>query len=625
MNQPIVMTFLILAIIAFLSYAAEVLKPLAFAVLLSFALAPVSRLIQRLGVPRTLSAALAVLLALGVIGFIGREVGTQLTSMVDQIPTFEKNLLAKLHRFRPEGGQGVLEKTSKVVRDVTKTLNNPKKAKEETDADEDEPDENAVPVRVISHRSLPERLGAIFGPTLEYLGSFAFILILVFFLLTNREDLTERLIRLVGTHRVSLTTKTMEEVDQRISRYLVTFATVNSTVGVVVGLGLALIGVPYAMLWGVLAGLLRFIPYVGPGVAFLLPFAFSIASAPGSDLRQPLLVLGLFAALEILANSYLEPVIYGKTTGVSSFGLLVAAMFWTWLWGAIGLFLSTPLTVCLAVVGKYVPGLHAFAVLLGEEPPLTPDVQFYQRLLAMDQDGATAFVDDLLKRRPRAEVFDEILIPTLARAEHDFARGDIEEREQAFIWRVIDDLLVELADTPELDLKALAAADAAQGGAAAPPAQDGRNVAIVGVPANDPSDALALRMLDVLLTPAGLRISVMENAGSPLKIAEAVSAAQPALIVLSHVPPGGLSHARYLVRRLRAHTNDVPLLVGGWGMTAESEEAVAQLKPAGASSAVVVRLADARDRIVDQFRPQADGARTLATPPAPPAGAVAKV
>ena len=210
-------------------------------------------------------------------------------------------------------------------------------------------------------------------------------------MLMGREDLSDRIVGLFGHRQVSLTTRTMEEIGQRISRYLATFALVNSGFGLVIGVGLWLIGVPFAVLWGCLAAMLRFIPYVGPAVAFVLPLVFSFAHFPGWT--QPLEVVALFAVVEVALNSFLEPVIYGKTTGVSALGLLVAAMFWTWLWGTMGLLLSTPLTVCLAVLGKYVPSLRFFAALLGEEAELEPDVRLYQRLVALDRDGATEVVD----------------------------------------------------------------------------------------------------------------------------------------------------------------------------------------------------------------------------------------
>ncbi len=242
--------------------------------------------------------------------------------------------------------------------------------------------------RSISRPSFQDRLRSATGPYLEFLGVGSFVLILVLFMLMGREGLSDRIVGLFGHRQVSLTTRTMQEIGQRISRYLATFALVNSGFGLVIGLGLWLIGVPFAVLWGCLAAMLRFIPYVGPAVAFILPLVFSFAHFPGW--AKPLEVVALFAVVEAALTSFLEPVIYGKTTGISALGLLVAAMFWTWLWGTMGLLLSTPLTVCLAVLGKYVPSMWFFAALLNEEAELEPDVRFYQRLVALDREGAIA-------------------------------------------------------------------------------------------------------------------------------------------------------------------------------------------------------------------------------------------
>jgi predicted PurR-regulated permease PerM len=606
MDHPIVITFLIFAVIAFMSLAAEVLKPLALALLLSFALAPITRMLERRGLPRALSVILTVLLMFAALGLLGYQVGRQFTELTKNLPTYRGNILKKAQYFQAKKSgdkEGIFDRWTNVAREVSQALEPPKVQK------------GVMNVNVVSAPSFRERLQTAVGPTLEGLGVGVFVLILVLFLLMNREDLSDRVIRLAGQRRVSQTTKTMEEVGQRISRYLTMFATVNSAIGLVVGLGLWAIGVPLSVLWGVLAALLRFIPYVGPATAFVLPLVFSIASFPGW--REPLMVVGLFAAMETLANTFLEPVIYGKTTGVSAFGLLVAAMFWTWLWGAPGLLLSTPMTVCLAVLGKYVPGLGAFATLLGEELPLEPDVRFYQRLLAMDQDGADAIIADELKKRPRAEVFDAILIPTLSWVERDRAHDSIDDRERAFVWRVIGDLLDDLEESPEIALDTLAptSTDGAQHPAferpAAPPP-----VRIVGVASNDHGDVLALRMLALLLTPSRRPIEILSPFESPLKLVERPAEVEPHLIVLSHLPPGGLTRARYLVRRLRARFAETPILVGRWGVASDPEELAQRLTSVGASQ-VVFRLPEARDRILQRVLPAREpNTAPLATSPA---------
>jgi predicted PurR-regulated permease PerM len=603
-DHPIIITFLIFAIIGFMYMAAEVLKPLALAILLSFALAPLCIFLERRGLPRFVSVLLTLVLTLGVIGGVGYKVGQQLDSLASGLSNYKSNIHKKLERFQVGEG-GTVEKVKKFVGDVSETLD-PRGVQ----------DDKVLDVRVVNQGpSVFKQIAQTIGPYLESIGVLAFVMILVLFILNNREDLADRLIRLFGRGKISLTTKTMEEIGHRISRYLTTFALVNSSVGVIVGLGLWAIGLPYPLVWGVLAAMLRFVPYAGPATAFLLPFAFSLAHFP--NWQGPMLVLALFATLEIVANSFAEPMIYGRTTGVSALGLLVAAMFWTWLWGALGLLLSTPLTVCLAVLGKYVPALKVFATFLGEEAPLKPDVRFYQRLLARDQDGATALVDEALKEVPRAKLFDEVFIPTLSMAERDAIREDIDERERDFVWWVVDEIVQDLESSPpgEPDLAAPPAGP--DKGIAIPEPTSDDCATIVGIPANDKGDLLALKMLRVLLNPSGCRIELAEAGETPLNIAERLAEQHPTLILVSHLPPAGLTSTRYLVRRLRARFPEVPILVGRWSESGESDSAD-RLTSAGATQ-VVATLAEARDRILGRRQhtaePQATASPALVPEP----------
>ena len=613
MDHPIIITFLIFAIIGFMYLAATVLKPLALAVLLAFALAPLCSFLERRGLPRFLAAVLAVFTVLGVLGFVGSRVGLQLDSLAKQLPDYEKHVFEKLKGIQVGEG-GSIESVKKFVGDVSDQLaKDTKDAKDAKDPGKSPVDKETPAkvqdVRVVNTQSnLFAEIATTVGPYLETLGVLAFDLILVLFILNNRVDLVDRIIRLFGRGKISLTTKTTEEIGQRISKYLLTFALVNSSVGVIIGLGLWAIGLPYALVWGVLAALLRFVPYAGPASAFALPFAFSVLHFP--SWTGPLEVLALFATLEIAANSFLEPVIYGHTTGVSALGLLVAAMFWTWLWGALGLLLSTPLTVCLAVLGKYVPALKIFATFLGEEAALKPDVRFYQRLLAHDQDGAVAVTEEILKENTRVQLFDSIFIPTLSMAERDFARGDIDDDQRDFTWWVVDETVQDLEVTPERVLE-VSKLDAP---AAAPvPGPDAKDLPkIVGIPTNDRGDLLALRMLQALLTTSGCRIAVTDVGNTPLQIAEKLVSETPSMIVVSYLPPGGLSQARYLVRRLRARFPDVPIVVGRWAGSSEGDSAD-RLTSVGATN-VVATLAEARDRILAKITPPTAKADNASVP-----------
>jgi predicted PurR-regulated permease PerM len=580
MDHPAVVTFLILAVIGAMALAAEVLKPLALAVLLSFALAPLAGFLERRRVPRSVAVILTVAFALGCVSGIGYIVVRQLSTLAYQLPSYQERIQKKVDFLKPSDDTAFF-RAKKVAGDVAKSLDAPVVAGHE-----------AMDVRVIEQPTFRQRLQAAVGPYVEFIGVGSFVLILVLFILMNREDLGDRIVQLFGQRQVNLTTRTMGEIGQRISRYLAMITLVNSGFGLTIGLGLWAIGVPYAVLWGCLAAMMRFIPYVGAAVAFLLPLVFSVAHFPGW--RQPLEVLAFFGAVEV-ALEYLEPVIYGKTTGVSALGLLVAVMFWTWLWGLLGTLLSTPMTLCLAVLGKYVPSLGFFATLLGEEAELDQNLRLYQRLVSLDQDGATAVVEAALKERPRAEVFDQMLVPALSRAERDAARRELEASDMAFIRRVIGEILDDLEGTEEIPLKTLAPSGEGEPGRAngtpAPPPFE-----VAGVAVSGSSDALTLRMLGQILAPLKCTLVNIDGAGSPMQLVERVAEASPQMVILSHLPPEPLAQARYQVRRLRSRFPALAIVVGRWGETG-SDAATAGLSGVGPTH-VALTLADARDQIL---------------------------
>jgi hypothetical protein len=342
--------------------------------------------------------------------------------------------------------------------------------------------------------------------------------------------------------------------------------------------------------------MLRFIPYVGTAIAFALPLLFSFAYFEGW--RGPVEIVVLFGVVEISLNSFLEPVIYGKTTGVTALGLLVAAMFWTWLWGTLGLLLSTPMTVSLAVLGKYVPSLRFFATILGDTSALTLDARLYQRLVAFDHDGAREILDSALKERTRIEVFDTILVPTLSRTDADAAIGELDELEQAFVWNFVSEVLDELEPVRGFDSPA--DSSAAWGSEDSEPSAAEGAMRIAGLATQDTSDTLVLRMLGQLLTPSGISLEILEDLESSLTTAERLDAMRPKLVVVSHLPPAGLTPARYLVRRIRAHFADLPIVLGHWGSPSTMPE---RLIPPG-SSRTVYSLADARDTILGVLNPE---------------------
>jgi predicted PurR-regulated permease PerM len=606
-DHPIIITFLIFAIIGFVYFAAEVLQPLALALLLGLALTPLSNAFERRGLPRVASVLLALVLVVGSIGAVGYVVAQQVLSLAERVASQElrQNLREKVAFLKPTK-QSALDKLAGVASEVAESIDKPvvpanvNEVKEVgADARATGPEDSTKPalpqpVKVVSEPSFQERFEWAVGPWLELLAVGSIVLILVVFLMINREDLGDRMVQLIGPNRITLTTRSLEELGQRISRFLAILLAYNAIMGGLLALGLWLIGVPYALAWGAMGAVLRFVPYIGPVAAYLLPAIFSLAYFPAW--WEALTIVGVYATFEIFMSSFVEPIMYGRTTGVSAVGLLVAIMFWTWLWGPVGMLLATPLTVCLAVLGKYVPQLSVFATLLGEEAELARDVRFYQRLLALDQDGAVEVLEEALKELPHAAIFDQILVPALSRAERDMARGEIDERVQEFVWRVVGEQIDEIAATPEIELESatgLPKIDPSE----APPAS-----ALLGVAANDRSDALVLKMLQTLLERSHCPMTIVTNVASPMALNHAVEEHEPRLVLLSHLPPVGLTPARYLVRRLRAQQERLPIYVGRWGEVGQSGKAAERLTQAGATL-VLFNLADARLRILNELAP----------------------
>jgi predicted PurR-regulated permease PerM len=567
MDHPIIITFLILALVAFLYFGATFLKPLALAILLSFALAPLASRLER-WMPRALAVVLTVVISLGLLVVIGLVVWNQLGSLTANMERYTANIERHVGQIWPRQASTPLDKLSKLGEKVSEQLG---------DNEGLPPAQPPPKVEVVRHYSISERISDAVGPFLEIVGTGAFVLILVLFMLTHREDLRDRIVQLFGSHNVSQTTTLMDEAGGRISRYLGMLSIVNASFGLIVGLGLWAIGVDYAVLWGFLAGALRFVPYLGPGLAFLLPVVFSVASSP--SITEPILVVALFAVLETLANVAIEPVVYGKTTGISALGLLVAALFWTWLWGALGLLLSTPLTVCLAVLGRWIPALRAFGTLLGETAELPVSLRYYQRILANDEDGAIELIETLGKERRPAQIYDEVFLPALSLCERDEARGVVDEAQRSRLWRITWDIVEELGASLE-DRRGVSTRAAAT------------SPKVIGVAATDSADSLALRMLGRLVVEADVDLHTIEAEGTPLSLTERIVAESPELILISHVIPAGLANARYLVRRLHSRLPSVPIIVGLWGNPEEARAIAQRFTEAGATK-IVTDLAEA--------------------------------
>ncbi len=425
------------------------------------------------------------------------------------------------------------------------------------------------------------RLLGFISPVLESLAQAALTMVLVIFMLLNREDLRDRLIRLIGHGRITVTTKALDDAGQRISRYLLTQLLINSTYGLAFGLGLFAIGFQHALLWGFLAGALRYVPYVGTWITSALLIALSLAMFPGWT--HTLLVLALIGTLELVTYNLVEPWLFSQSIGVSEVALLVAAAFWAFLWGPIGLILSGPLTVCLVVLGEYVPQLEFLAVLLADQDALDPDVRFYQRLSAKDQDEASQIVSSYIQTTSPEKVYDDLLMPALAYANRDRHRNVLDEDDVQFIWKAMREIVEDLRGEA-VEPSSNSALSSTQEGSGS------QRLRILGCPARDEADHLALEMLQAILDPRKWELELAPPETLTAEILTRVAREQPAILCIASLPPGGVANTRYLCKRLRARFPDMKILIARLGLRTHLDENRKQLLSAGANDVSMTLL-----------------------------------
>jgi hypothetical protein len=384
---------------------------------------------------------------------------------------------------------------------------------------------------------------------LESLFYILLVAMLVIFMLLERDEVRNRAIRLLGYGRLSLTTQALDEAGQRVSRYLFTQFIVNACLGVAIGLGLFLLGVPYALLWGFSIVILRFVPYIGIWIAAILPFGVSLATS--SNWWQPLSVIALFAGLEPVVAMVIEPMLFSQSAGASKLAMLIAIAFWTWLWGPVGLLLATPLTACLAVVAKYVPQLEFIAVLVGNEPMLQASVAYYKRLLALDQDEAEAIVEEQLRTHSVEHVYDEVLVPALHYAKRDSRLGILTIDEQEFIYKSTREIIERIGPpSTHATLLTDVAASAARTISETITVNVDK-IRILAWPARDEGDAIALLMLQQTLDPMRYEMEISAAGKRLSEILQEVEQKTPGLFCVGFIPPGGLSASRHVSKLLR--------------------------------------------------------------------------
>ena len=573
--------------VAALYFAQPVLMPLVTAILLTFLLRPATVALERHYVPRVLAVILVSFGVLAGVGSTGWVLTRQLHELALHLDEYRGHMRAKIERVRNSRTKAI-ENLRAVVNEVDEAARGKKssepggsKSASAAPGTIETARQPVTPAVVTVTREPASALTAIrwaWEALSTPLATTVVTGVLVVFILSNFEELRNRLLRLAGQGKLTMTTRTLDEISRRISRYLIANALVNGGFGIVVFLGLRLIGVDYAALWGVLAAALRFVPYVGSVCAACLTIAMAIIQFP--DWRTPAVVAGLFLLLELITANVVEPLTYGKSAGVSTVALLVSATFWAWLWGPMGLVLSVPLTVVLAVIGKYIPQFEALGVLLGDEPALEVHESFYQRLLAGDIEEAAALLEEYLAKNGRVAAYENLLIPALALAEHDRYRGALDEADRDLVRQSARDLIDE--NSPA----------AVEPGAA--------RIHVIGCPAHDVADELGLTMLKHLAAPQ-CEISILESGWMASEKVEAVARRTPDAVFVSALGPGGATRVRYICKRIRQDCPRLRIIVGRWGYVGDRERLTASLKARGADQ-VVTTLHEALD-IIGRIQP----------------------
>jgi predicted PurR-regulated permease PerM len=579
--RPLVVWAGLVLIVASLYWASAVMMPVVLAILVTFILSPLVAWLQRRGLGRVPAVLVVALFVSCLLFGIGWAVAAQFRDLAAELPKHRDTIIEKIGRMHP-GPSGPTNSLIGLVKDVSAELDrvNPFK-----------PSETAPPLSVpvvVQNPPPTSNVGwfsQIARPLGETLAGALFAAVLVLFMLIYREDLRNRVIRLAGLGQLTSTTRVMDEAGQRISRYLIIQVLINVTFGLIIGVAAYLIGVPYFLLWGILCGLLRFIPYLGTWVGGALLLVFTIAVSPGW--REPLITAAVFFTVEMVAANVAEPLLFGKGTGLSPVALVISAALWTWLWGPVGLILSTPIMTCLVVLGKYIPQMELVEVLLGDGPGLDTEVSYYQRLLARDQDEATELVDEYLTKHSPDSVFDEVLVPALVLAKQDRDRGELTPPDEQRIFQVTQQVIEALPADGHEHRKP----------ADNPTTADGSPVLVVGYAGQDAIDRTALLMFDQLMEANGWAIEVLAPSTVASEAVTWVRQEQPAVIVIAAVPPGGLAQAQYLCKRLRASCPKVKILVGRWGATGDVEHARARLTAAGAD-VVAATLLEARGHLL---------------------------
>ena len=594
-------------IISMLYFGRDIFVPVALAILLSFVLAPLVGILQRIHVPRGLSVVSVVVVAFMLIFAIGSLLAAQLTQLAGDLPRYQSTISEKIQAFRDtKAGRGTLERASDMLKDLSKELDKPKDAPSARSPGMIAgSNTSAPPVPVEVRQPDPgalESLRTLISPLIHPLATTGIIIIFVVFILIQREDLRNRFIRLAGSSDLQRTTAALDDAASRLSKLFLTQLILNGAFGVVIGTGLWLIGIPSAILWGILAAALRFVPYVGAVIAAAFPVALAVAIDPGWSML--LWTLALFLVVEPLVGHVVEPMVYGRSTGLSPVAVVASATFWTALWGPIGLVLATPLTICLVVLGRHVERLEFLDVMFGDRPALSPPEIFYQRMLAGDPTEAAEKAEEFLKERSLASYYDEVALKGLQLAQADAERNALDQERLTKIRDAVSEFAADLADQEDrpparssstTDAEASSAVEGVAENAAnehlpylrketLPPDWQGEHP-VLCVAGRTLIDEAAAIMLAQISTEHGLAARVEGAASLSTTNVFRLDTTGVAIVCLVYLDAHAAAHMRYSVRRLRRKLPKATIILGCW--VKDMEPAALELLREGAKADLV--------------------------------------
>ena len=613
--SAVAIAILAVIIITTLYFGREIFVPIALAVLLSFVLAPLVGLLQRLRVPRGLAVVSVVATAFVLIFATGSLLATQLTQLAGDLPRYESTISEKIQSFRETtAGRGTLERASGMLKDLSKELDKPKDAASSLGPGSILAKTPAplAPVPVEVRQPDPgalESLRSLISPLLHPLATTGIIIIFVIFILLQREDLRNRLIRLAGSRDLQRTTAALDDAAGRLSRLFLIQLLLNGTFGIVIGAGLWLIGIPSAILWGILAAVLRFVPYIGAVIAAAFPLVLAVAVDPSWSML--LWTLALFLVVEPIVGHVIEPMVYGHSTGLSPVAVVASATFWTALWGPIGLVLATPLTVCLVVLGRHVERLEFLDVMFGDRPALSPPEIFYQRMLAGDPTEAAEKAEEFLKERSLASYYDEVALKGLQLAQMDAERGALNQERLTKIRDAVNEFANDLSEQDDrpapkvratTDAEASSAVDAVSKDAAYEdlpvlnkdelPAEWRGQHPVLCVAGRSLIDEAAAIMLGQLSTAHGLAARVEPAEALSTTNLFRLDAGGVAIVCLIYLDANGPAHMRYAIRRLRRKLPKATFILGCW-MQNNEPAVLEQMRDAAKADLVAASLGEA--------------------------------